>query len=78
MVLLEHVYQENHSETFENITEEEQTIRRADVEEIYLAYVLLRQSGRQHVKLRSEIHKNYNTEYYRYPKTQNNTLHLLT
>ena len=49
-----------------------------DAEEWYLAYILLQQSGRQHVKLNSDIHNNYTTGDDIYPNTRQNTLHLLT
>ena len=51
---------------------------RVDAEEQYLAYGLLQQSGRQHAKLKSNIHNEYTTGYDRYPNTWHNTLHLLT
>ena len=55
-VLLEHVDQEKYSNYFEKITGEEQRTVRMDAEEQYIAYVLLHQSGRQHVKLKSDIY----------------------
>ena len=55
-VLLEQVAKEKHSDSFENITEEENKTVRVDEEEKYLTYILLQQSGRQHVKLKSNIH----------------------
>ena len=51
---------------------------RVDAEEWYLNYVLLQHSGRQHVKLKSDIHNDYTTGDGRYPKTNHNTLHILT
>ena len=49
-----------------------------DAEERYLTRILLKQSGRQHVKLKSDIHNDYTTGDDRYPKTRKNHLHLLT
>ena len=60
-VLLEHVSQEKNSDYFENITEEEQKTVRVDAEELHLDYVLLKQSGIQHVKLKSDIQNYYTT-----------------
>ena len=77
-VLLEHADQEKHSDDFEKITGEEQTTVRVDTEERYLAYVLLQKNGIQNVKLKSDIHNYYTTGDDRYPKTRQNTLHLLT
>ena len=34
-----------------------------DAEERYLAYTILQQSRRQHIKLKSDKHNNYTTEY---------------
>ena len=58
-VLLDHVAQEKHSDSFENITEEEQKTVRVDSEEQCLAYIILQQSGRQYVKLKSDIYNYY-------------------
>ena len=49
-----------------------------DSEEQYLSYVLLQQSVRQHIKLKNDINNDYTTGDDRYPKTWQNTLHLLT
>ena len=49
-----------------------------DAEERYLAYVLLQQIERQHVKLNIDIHNDYTTGDDRYLKTRKNNLHLLT
>ena len=54
--LLEHMSQEKHSDSFENITGEEQKTVRMDAEERHLTYVLLQQSGSNNVKLKSDIH----------------------
>ena len=53
-------------------------IARVDAEERYLSYVLLQQSGRQHVKLKSDIQNDYTAGDDRYPKTRQDTLHILT
>ena len=77
-VLLDHVDKGTHSDNFENITGEEHKTARVDAEEWYLPYVLLKKSGRKHVKLNSDKQNDYTTGDYRYPKTHQNTLHLLT
>ena len=68
-VLLEYVAQEKQSDYFENITSEEKKTVRVDAEEHYPSYVLLSQSGRQNVKLKSDIGNDHNTGDDRYPKT---------
>ena len=70
--------QEKQNNSFEDITVEEQKTVILDAEEPYYAYVLLQQSGRQYVKLKSDIHNDYTTGDDIYPKTQQKTLHLLT
>ena len=74
---IDNVSQEKHSDYFENITGEEKKVR-MDADERYLTYILLQQSEKLHVKLKRNIHNDYTTGDDRYPKTRQNTLHLLT
>ena len=76
-VLLENMSQEKHSDSFEKIIGEEKKIVRVDAEERYLYYVLLYQSGRHHVKLKSDIYNDYTTGDERYLETRKNNLHIL-
>ncbi len=76
-VLMEYVSQELHQETFDALTAPEQAAVRADTEERYLSYVLLRQSGKQHTKLKTNLQDKFTTGDNRYPKTRQQALHLL-
>jgi hypothetical protein len=48
-----------------------------DAEERYLAYVMLRQSGKQHSKLKTDLHNLFTTGENKFPTTRPGTLHLL-
>jgi hypothetical protein len=50
---------------------------RKDAEERYLSYVFLRQSGPQHAKLKVDLQNDFTTGDDHYPKTRQQTLHLL-
>ena len=63
---------------FRKITGKEPKTVIVDAEERYLAYVLLKQSWRKHVKLKSDIQNDYTTGDGIYVKTQQNTLNILT
>jgi hypothetical protein len=77
-VLLEHVAAEAIPPTlFENMTPEQQTDTRDKAEERYLSYVFLRQSGKQHNKLKIDLQNDFTTGDDRYPKNRQATLHLL-
>jgi hypothetical protein len=75
-VLLEHVAQESGT-TFAAQTAVEQMATREKAEEWYLSYVFLRQSGKQHHKLRVDLQNGFTTGDDRYPKNRQQTLHLL-
>ena len=49
----------------------------ADAKEWYISYVSLWQSGTQHAKLKEYLQNGFTTGENRYPKTQQETLHLL-
>ena len=76
-VLLEHVAQETHTTTFDNITDDQKAAVRIDAEERYLSYIFLRQSGNQHKNLKTDLQNDFTTGDDRYPKTRQATLHLL-
>jgi hypothetical protein len=77
-ILLEHVAAENGSTTkFEQLSSSEQDEIRAKAEERYLSYVFLRQSGKQHNKLKVDLQNDFTTGDDRYPKNRQSTLHLL-
>ena len=50
---------------------------RNDAEERYISYVFLRQSGTQHANLKEDLQNGFTTGDNRYPKTRQETLHLL-
>jgi hypothetical protein len=77
-VLLEHVAAENGGATpFDELNEDEQKDVREKAEERYLSYVFLRQSEKQHAKLKTDLQNDFTTGDDRYPKNRQSTLHLL-
>ncbi len=76
-VLLEYVAKEVHKKIFASLTDAEKETVRADAEERYLSYAFLRQSGAQHGNLKVDLKNDFTTGDNRYPKTRQQTLHLL-
>ena len=76
-VLLEYVAMESHAKAFATLTVAEQEAVRKDTEERYLAYAFLKQSGTQHIKLKSGLRDDFTTGNNNYPKNRQQTLHLL-
>ena len=76
-VLLEHVAQELHTQAFATLTDAEQEAVRTDAEERYISYVFLRLSGAQHGTLKTDLQNDFTTGNNHYPKTRQQTLHLL-
>ena len=76
-MLLEYVAQDTLTQAFEVLTPEQQTVVRTDAEERYLSYVFLRQSGKQHSNLKRDLQNGFTTGDNRYPRTRQQTLHLL-
>jgi hypothetical protein len=76
-VLLEHVAAETGTTKFNDLTSDKQKITREKAEERYLSYVFLRQSGKQHNKLKVDLQNDFTTGDDRYPKNLQSTLHLL-
>ncbi len=76
-VLLDHVAAENGATPFNKLTATEQAAVREQAEERYLSYVFLRQSGKQHTKLKTDLQNDFTTGDDRYPKNRQSTLHLL-
>jgi hypothetical protein len=76
-VLLEYVAQENHTLTFAALSAEQKQAVREDVEERYISYAFLHQSGAQHSNLKVDLRNDFTTGSNRYPKTHQQTLHLL-
>jgi hypothetical protein len=76
-VLLEYVAQENHTLTFAALSAKQKQAVREDAEERYILYAFLRQSGAQHGNLKVDLRNDFTTGSNRYPKTRQQTLHLL-
>jgi hypothetical protein len=76
-VLLEYVAQENHTLTFAALSAEQKQAVREDAEERYISYAFLRESGAQHGNLKVDLRNDFTTSSNRYPKTRQQTLHLL-
>jgi hypothetical protein len=76
-VLLEYVAKENHTLTLAALSAEQKQAVREDAEERYISYAFLRQSGAQHGNLKVDLRNDFTTGSNRYPKTHQQTLHLL-
>jgi hypothetical protein len=57
--LLEFVAQETHQKDFGDVSQEEQDEVTTDTVERYLTYIFLRQSGKQHAKVRDDLQDSY-------------------
>jgi hypothetical protein len=71
------VAKENHTLTFAALSAEQKQAVREDAEECFISYAFLCQSGAQHGNLKVDLRNNFTTGSYRYPKTRQQTLHLL-
>jgi hypothetical protein len=76
-LLLEYVAQENHTLTFAALSSEQKQAVSEDAEECNISYTFLRQSGAQHGNLKVDLRNDFTTGSNRYPKTHQQTLHLL-
>jgi hypothetical protein len=76
-VLFEYMAQENHTLTFTAFSAEQKQVVHEDVEERYISYTFLHQSGAQHSNLKVNLRNDFTTGSNRYPKTHQKTLHLL-
>jgi hypothetical protein len=77
-VLLEHVASEDSPLIlFAAMSPDKRKAMREKAEARYLLYVFLRQSGKQHNKLKVDLQNDFTTGDDRYPKNRQSTLHLL-
>ncbi len=76
-VLLEYVAQENHTLTFAELSAKQKQAVREDTEECYISYAFLCQSVAQHGNLKLDLRNDVTTSSNQYPKTHQQTLHLL-
>jgi len=67
-VLLQHVAAKKGTTKFNDLTDSEQAVVREEAEEQYLSCVFLRQSGKQHNKLKVDLQNDFTTGDDRYPK----------
>jgi hypothetical protein len=81
--LLEHVAQEQNATgtvdvvTFDSLSTTDQDLVRKDAEERHISHTFLRQSGPQHGKLKVDLQNDFTAGNNYYPKTRQQTLHLL-
>lgn len=61
---------------FADLTEDEQAVIKTTVTEKFLSYMFLRQAGKQHADLRTDLQNNYTGGDDRYPDTRQTTLHV--
>jgi hypothetical protein len=71
------VAQENHTLTFAALSAEQKQVVLEDAEERYISYAFLRQSRAQHGNLKVDLRNDFTTGSNQYPKTHQQTLHLL-
>jgi hypothetical protein len=71
------VAQENHTLAFTALSAEQKQAVSEDAEESYISYTFLHQSGAQHGNLKVDLRNDFTTGSNRYPKTHQQTLHLL-
>ena len=78
-VLTDLVTKEDYGETqkFETLTADQQADVLEDAQERYLSYIFLRQSGKQHNKLKVDLQNDYTKNQDKYPKTRQEVLHML-
>jgi hypothetical protein len=76
-VLLEYVSQETNSSSYATLAAADKLTVETDTEERYLSYIFLKQSGKQHDKLRMYLSDSYTTGDDKNPKTRQEVLHQL-
>jgi hypothetical protein len=69
--------QENHTLAFTALSAEQKKAVHEDAEERYISYAFLHQSGAQHGNLKVDLRNDFTTGSNQYPKTHQQTLHLL-
>ncbi len=76
-VLLKYVAQENHTLAFTALSDEQKQSVHKNDEECYISYAFLHQSRAQHGNLKVDLRNDFTTGSNQYPKTHQQTLHLL-
>jgi hypothetical protein len=71
------VAQENHTLAFTALSDEQKQSVHRDAKERYISYTFLHQSGAQHGNLKVDLRNDFTTGSNQYPKTHQQTLHLL-
>ena len=75
--LLEYVAKDVHDKEFKDLTEAQKTEVEKYSEERYLAFLMLRNAGKEHDCLRDDMNNNYTKDNDQYPKTRHQCDYLL-
>ena len=75
--LIEYVAKDVHEKEFKDLTEAQKTEVEKYSEERYLAFLMLRNSGKEHYRLRDDLNNGYAKENDQYPKTRQQCAYLL-
>ena len=75
--LIEYVAKDFHDKEFNYLTEAQKTEVEKDAEERYLAFLMLRNAGKEHDCLRGDLNNDYAKYNDQYPKTRQQCAYLL-
>ena len=75
--LIEYVAKDVHDKEFKELTEAQKTEVEKDSEEHYLAFLMLRNSGKEHDRLRVDLNNDYAKDNGQYPNTRQQCAYLL-
>ena len=75
--MIEYVAKDVHDKEFKDLTEAQKTEIEKDSEERYLALLMLRNSGKEHDRLRDDLNNEYAKDNDQYPKTRQQCAYLL-
>ena len=75
--LIEYVAKDVHDKEFKDLTESQNTEVEKDSEERYLAFLMLRNDGKEHNRLRDDLNNNHAKENDQYPNTRQKCAYLL-
>ena len=75
--LIEYVAKDVRNKEFKDLTEAQKTEVEKDSEERYLAFLMLRNSGKEHDRLRDDLTNDYAKDNEQYPKTTQQCAYLL-
>ena len=75
--LIEYIAKYVHDKEFKDLTEAQKTEFEKDSEERYLPFIMLRNSGKEHDRLRDDLNKDYAKDNEQYPNTRQQCAYLL-